>query len=628
MPSVAGIHRPSAPGPPRRDRSMTRLPLSASAAVAALLSASQALAQESFDLGEIVVSGALVPQEVNRTGAIVDVLDEEALDEAPLTLERTLDRIPGVSFSSNGGLGSASTVRIRGLGSAYVGVRIDGIDVSDPSAVQLGFDFGGLTSAGLQRVEVVRGSQSALYGSEAIAGVVDVTTFRASEPGTFVKGFAEGGSFGTARGSVGVATRGERGALAFNLARTETDGISARAGDSEDDGYEETFLSLSGDYEVGEGVVLGFSAFHRDAEAEIDRSTTDNSGTNFLEQTGARVFAEIAAFGVDHTFSYSTFRSERRDPGGVIKAFDGDRDQLSYLGTMELSGGTTLSFGLDRTEEEYETDFDAGSSVTTSALAEAIFRPRDDLDIAVSLRYDDNDDFGGNTSGRVALAWRARPDTTIRAVVGTGFRAPSLFERFSAAGDPTLKVEKSRSVELGVERRFGEESFVQATAFYAEIDDLIGFDGAATACGSGFGCYNQVPGTTVSKGLEIEGRYAHTDRVAVFGAYTLTDAETDGTRLALVPRHDLTLGVDVDFTDRLRGTFDVQRVADVEPSAFAPPNNDVGDYTLANLGFSYAVTDTAEAYLRVENLFDEDYETVGGYNMPGRGIYVGLRASF
>ena len=607
---------------------MTRPRYLASIGAAALLAASQASAQEAFDLGEIVVSGALTPLELNRTGATVDILDEDALAEAPLTLERSLDRIPGLSFSSNGGLGSASNVRIRGLGNSYVGVRIDGIDVSDPSAVQLGFDFGGLTTAGLQRVEVVKGSQSALYGSEAIAGVVDITTFRATEPGTFVQGFAEAGSFSTARGSVGVATRGERGALAFNLSRTTTDGISARAGDTEADGYDETFLSLSGDYEAGDGVVLGFSAFHRDAEAEIDRSAADNSGTNTVEQTGARIYTEIAAFGMDHSFSYSAFRSERRDPGGFVRAFDGDRRQLSYLGTAELAGGTTLSFGLDRTEEEFDTDTDQGSSVTTSALAEAIFRPRDDLDLALSLRYDDNDDFGGNSSGRVALAWRVQPDTTVRAVVGTGFRAPSLFERFSAFGDPTLDVEKSRSVELGLERRFGEESFLQATAFYAEIDDLIQFDPASVACGSGFGCYNQVPGTTVTKGVEMEGRYAYTDRVAVFGTYTYTDAETDGARLALVPRHDLTLGVDVAFTDRLRGSFDVQHVADVEPSPFAPPDNKVGDYTLANLGFAYEVTETAEAYLRVENLFDEDYETVGGFNMPGRGIYVGLRAAF
>ena len=597
------------------------------------LSVSPAIAQDQpFALDEIVVTGAftaLAPQPLARTGATVDLLDTEALEAAPtFTLASTLAALPGVSFSSDGGLGSAKRLRIRGLDTSYVAVRIDGIDVTDPAGVQTALDFGGLTKAGLGRVEVIKGSQSALYGSEAIAGVIDITTARGEELG-FGGGFdVEAGSFETYAGTLGVTQRTERGQLSFTLDRTISEGISTRAGDDEADGFQQTFATLSGDFAITDSVTLGVSALWRDAELEIDRSAADNSGINFTEQRGARIYAEIDAFGIDHELSYSVFSSDREDPGGFTRNFEGDRRTLSYVGTGDL-GTTTLSFGGDWTEETIETDSVSGDDVTVSLFGEAVFRPLETLDLALSLRHDDSDDFGGQTTGRLAAAWQATPNTIVRAVAGTGFRAPSLFERFSDFGDPDLEAEESVSFDLGVEQRFGDESFVKATVFYAEIDNLIRFDPNATICGTGFGCYGQVEGTTRTRGLELSGRYALAQgRAALFGAYTYTDAETDEGRLARVPRHDLVLGIEGEIADRLTGRFDVRHVADVEASEFAPADNKVGDYTLANFGLDYALTDTVSATLRVENLFDEDYETAGGFNQPGRAAYVGLSTAF
>ena len=608
---------------------MTRSTLLTTAATAALFAVpGTAFAQDTaIDLGTIILSGALTPQDVSRTGATVEVLDAEDLATAPLSLNDTLARLPGVSFSSNGGLGTATTLQIRGLGNPYIGVRIDGIDVTDPSGTQNAFNFGGITTLGLGRVEVVKGSQSSLYGSEAVGGVVNITTARRDELGFGADVTVEAGSYNTYSGALGLYARTEEGGLAFNISRVTSDGFSARAGDDEDDGYEQTLATLSGDYALTDALTLGFSLLYRDAEVEIDRSTSDNTGVNQTEQSGGRVYAEIDAFGIDHTLSYATFTTDRTDPGGFTESFKGERQELSYLGTTEF-GSTTVSFGLDRTEEEFDTDTNSGEDDTNSVFGEAIFRPSNDLDIAVSLRRDDSSDFGGATTGRVALAWQATPDTTIRAIAGTGFRAPSLFERFSSFGDPDLDPEESRSFEIGVEQRLNADSFVKATLFYTEIDDLIDFDGASTACSSGFGCYNQVPGTTVSQGIELSGHYAVTDAVAVYGNYTYTDAKTEDDRLARVPRHDLLLGVEAGITDRLSGYADVQYVADIEPSAFAPADNLVDDYTLVGLGLTYEISDTTEAYVRAENLFDEEYETAGGFNQPGQSFFAGIRASF
>ena len=181
---------------------MTRTLLATAAPLALALSPTLASAQDDpFVLDEIVVTGAftaLDPQPLSRTGATVDVLDGADLQASPaFTLAGTLDTLPGVSFSANGGPGAVTTLRIRGLAPSYVGVRIDGIDVTDPSVVQTFFDFGGLGRTGLGRVEVIKGSQSALYGSEAIAGVVNITTARAEAQGFSGRLNAEAGSFET-----------------------------------------------------------------------------------------------------------------------------------------------------------------------------------------------------------------------------------------------------------------------------------------------------------------------------------------------------------------------------------------------------------------------------------------------
>lgn len=593
--------------------------LLASVAFTALLAA-PGLAQEAFDLDEIVVSPSLAPVDPARTGATVEVVEGDDLQNADTSLIQTLSREPGVSFSANGGVGSNTTLRIRGLDTSYIGVRVNGIDVTDPSSTQTGFNFGGLTAAGLGRVEILKGSQSAIYGSEAIAGVVDITTARPRGLGFSADLNLEAGSFGTRSGSLWMGHATERGEVALSYSRLITDGISALASDTEEDGFEQEMLTLSTRYDLTETVTVGASALWRDGMVEIDRPFVGNAGENFFTQRGARVFAEFETGGIDHRLSYSVFDSERRDPGGFTPYFNGDREELQYIGSAEIGATSTLGFGLDETRETFDIPGASGEVTTRSVFAELQLRPADDLDLSLALRHDDHSRFGGSTTGRIAAAWRAQPDLTLRAVLGSGFRAPSLYELFGPYGSTTLQPEQSRSFELGAEKTF-EAGFVRATAFYTEIDDLIGYDFILSA-------YNQQPGTTVTRGLELAGRYALSDRVALFANYTLTDAKTEGTRLVRVPRHDLVLGLDADLGNGFNGTFEVQRVADVEASAFAPVDNKVGDYTLVNLGVSYDITDRAQAYLRVENLLDEDYETAGGYNTPGRAAYFGLRASF
>ena len=241
----------------------------------------------------------------------------------------------------------------------------------------------------------------------------------------------------------------------------------------------------------------------------------------------------------------------------------------------------------------------------------------------LSLRQDEHSEFGGQTSARLALAYRPLSDITIRAVLSNGFRAPSLYELYDPTyGNTGLEAEKSRNAELGIEKTFANGASAQATLFYTEIDNLIGF---AFPAG-----YVQTSGTTVTQGVELSGNMPITDRISVNGSFTYTDSRTPNDDPQLrVPRYDLSLGVAAQLTDRLSGTLTLQHVADLPDDynagfALAP----VDDYTLVNMSMNYAVTDQIDAYLRIENLTDTDYHIIPDYQTSGRAAYFGVVAFF
>ncbi len=582
---------------------------------------SHALAQsgEVIDLDPITVYGGLLPTTRDATGTTVEVLEPEALEQGGSGVGDALAALPGVTMSANGGLGTRSAIRVRGLDGSYLGVRIDGIDVTDPSSTQTSFNFGTLTSVTLDSVTLLKGSQSALYGSDAIAGLIDVRSWRPTRDGASGRSSLEFGSFNTLSATSSVGFRDERTELAFSLSRITTDGFSARDSDDEDDGFEQSSANLFAAYQLSDTLRVGISGLWSDGTSQFDRSASDDSGENDEVRSGARVFAEFEEGAWAHEVSLSGFRSDRFDAGGFTEDFIGERLKAAYLGRVDLSPATTLAFGLDWSEERAAldgTDFDASN---TAAFGEVNFAPMDDLEMSVTLRYDDYSDFEGQFSGRAALAWQVTDATTIRSSLGNGYRAPSLYERFGPYSGPELEPETSRSFDLGVEHRLAERATLRATAFYIEIDNLIDYDLATSR-------YAQVPGTTVSKGAELAADYQVSDRLQLSGNYTYTLAENGGDRLLRVPRHELLLAADLDVTDRLSAALQVARVADTL-DGFGTPTP-LEDYTVVDLSARYDLTDRTEAYVSVRNLTDEDYQTVRGYNTSERALYVGIRSDF
>ncbi|MCT4684365.1 MAG: TonB-dependent receptor [Roseicyclus sp.] len=607
----------------------------------ALLLPVMAPAQTVFDLGEIVFSAEFGETTLEETGATVSVVTREELEETGET--RVIDyiaRLPGVDVRSRGPVGGLTSVTIRGAGQNYVRVLVDGIDVADLSGPQAAFDFGSLTTSDISRIELLRGGQSAIYGSEAIGGVINITTLRAEEEGVTQFANIEGGSYNTLRGSYGVAAR--QGPLDYSVTvtRTQTDGFSAAEendGFNEADGFESTRLSFSLGHELGNGGRVGVNGFVENARVEFEESFPLSDGSpdeiSFNHSYGLRAFVEWPTGSVTNTLTATYYQIERDVRGSYVRDFgsgptlytannvySGERVNLSYLGAITLSSSTSVRFGLDATRETFSLigDFgpDAGENDSIGAFGELAWSPSGDLDVVTTLRHDNHARFGGMSSGRLAASWRPTSEWIFRASAARSFREPSLYEMFYRfGGNPLLQPEESRSADIGVERRLGPDAFLRGTLFVNETENVIDYVS---------GAYVQIPGTVVRRGAELEFGTPITSAWRIDGSYTYTAGEnptlSSGNAWNLeFPEHDLSVTLTGDITDRLAAALSVQSVHN-RPT--------LDDYTVANATFTYAVNGSIDAYLRIDNILDEQYQLVDGYGTSDRAVYLGLRSRF
>ena len=599
-----------------------------------------ARAQDSTDgliiLDPVTLSANRTATEANRTGASVSVITKVDLQASgglsPLTV---LAGLPGLSFSQQGGLGQSANLRIRGADTRYIAVYFDGIRITDPSSTQTALDYGTLPTLGIAGVEVLRGSQSALWGGSAVGGVINFTSAAAEEEGVHQEVVLQAGDLGTAALSYSLTQKTGDLEAALTLSHSQTDGYSAAAIGTERDAARLSRLSLTGKYHVTDTLTLGAAAFTQYSDVDYDGydpftyTLEDQDNALRRREAGARLFAELSAGNTEHVFDLTRYDVGRVYDDEFSPAdYDASRTTLGWTATTEVSDQIKLVYGADWMREEASyTNLTSGSADTRQygGFAQVLWAPRDDLDLAATLRRDEHSSYGGFTSGRLALAWRPAEGTTLRAALATGFRAPSLDElygdypAFFFHGNPDLTPEESTSYELGIEQEFGAGARLTATLFRLNIDNLI-------ATSADYSSLENVAGQSVRQGLEL-GAEVELGAAATLGlSYTYIDAtRATGTRPALVPRHDLTLKLDAQLADRVKAGVSVHHVADRldDFASFQMP-----DYTVVDARISYDLNGETEVWGGVGNLFDQDYQTSNGFAAPGRTIYVGLRKSF
>jgi vitamin B12 transporter len=609
----------------------------AGALAAAVLAASPvAEAAEPLVAAPVLVSPNRTPVAAARSGSAVSVLTEEDLTrDGDLSLDDALQRLPGVTFTRNGPPGAQNSVTVRGLPGRYLQVRVDGIELADPAGPQGGALLNTLTPFDIGRVELLRGSQSALYGGEAVSGVLDLTTRRARQDGLAADLRLEGGSFGTAVAALSVTGGYDKGEFALNASGLDTDGFSAadeNAGNTEADASRIVTLSGSGAWELSPGLEIGGAFRYADVENEFDQfvfgaGIVDGSRDQVAEVTtlAGRAYVRAEIMGVENEFSVQRFESNRDSTdAGVDSRFDGDRTKLEWLAETPLGAMAGLQLGADWTRESLDTDDGFGAlqenaSEIAGAFAQVTLDPVESLTVTGAVRHDEHTEFGGFTTGRATVAYRPLEGTKLRASLANGFRAPTNFELFAPGfGNAALDPETSVSADAGIEQTFWDgRARLGAGLFWIETDDPIVFDLATFT-------YQQGNISTTSQGVELEGAVRPLEGVEIALNYTYTDASDDnGNPVPFTADHQIGATARWQATDRLGLGATATYVTGLQNLGVSEET-----YLLLNARADWRLTDTATLYVRAENLLDQEYQTVDGYGTPDLSAYAGVALRF
>jgi len=608
---------------------MSRSTLFARTALAvALCPAFSAFAESSADatdLDSVVVTATRTPQTLADTLASTTVIDRERIDRLqPDSLADLLRGVPGLTFANSGGLGKQTSVFLRGSSGSQVLVMIDGVRIGSASAGLVAFQD--IPVEQIERVEIVRGSFSSLYGSEALGGVIQIFT-RRPEAAFSPHASVALGSFDSRRASAGVAGKRGNGWYSIDAAHASTEGINACRGsgtlfvgcftdEPDRDGYRNDSMTLQGGYRFSDAWDAEARLFRIEGHNEYDGSFANESDV-VQQVAGARLrYAPSKRVAITLNAGRSVDESDDYKDGVFGSRFDTHRDLGSLQADLGVGSGL-LSVGFDwqRDHVDSSTAFDR-SERTNHALFGQWQGDYGRNSWQASLRRDDDSQFGGETTGSLRYGFALSDDLKLVASYGTAYRAPTFNDLYYPGfSNPDLRPETSRSFELGL-RGAHARGHWSLSAYDTRAKDLITFDSATF-----------LPANVAR--ARICGAEASAD--TEFGGWTLTGTATwldprDDTRTAnrdnWLPRRARQSGrVDL---DRKFGDFSVGGSIYAEGRRYddLANNTRLGGYALVDLRVAYAISPDWTVQVNAGNVFDRDYETVAYYNQLGRNYQV------
>lgn len=605
---------------------------------------------------EVLVTAERLPVTLKRSSTSVTLITQEDIQRSGAqSVSDLLRGEVGVDVVQSGGLGGNAAVFLRGANSEHTLVIVDGVPANDPISPTRTFDFANFNIDNIDRIEILRGPQSVSYGSDALGGVIKIYTKRGcGAPSGSVS--AEGGSFGTFIERGDVSGGDESFAYSVGVSRLDTDGFSAadkKDGNSEKDGREAT--SFSSLVETNPTDEFSAKAIVRYSNA---RNELDNFGGSFGDDPNRVLFdnqlllrgeSSIKSIPsvLSHTLGVSFTDQWYSDDNGIDASHTLDSLESNYTGKgaqFDLQNDVTvakdlvLALGFVNLTE-------MGSS---SYISESSFGPYTDIlnDVSVTSngyylnsRYDVIDNMSLSVGGRVddhskfgtTETWKAGSvlnleSTKFSGSVGTGYKAPSIFQLYSTYGDQSLKEEESFGWDLGIEQEVIKGQLkIGATYFDNDFDNLISFNPET------FKSENIAEAS--SRGIESFIAFSPDKQMSVDIGYTWSDTEDKSTGLPLLRR--------ARNKAKIRGTYkpiDKMRVslellgqgkrADNDFSAFPTARTDLAGYVTCNVGISYEVQENVELYARLENIFDKNYQEVLGYGTSGAAAYGGVRYNF
>ncbi|WP_354322830.1 TonB-dependent receptor plug domain-containing protein [Porphyrobacter sp. MBR-155] len=596
-------------------------------------------------------SGDLIPPE-KYTGSVSVITTRQLENRQTRDIADVLRDVPGVAVA---GIAGQTQIRLRGAEANHVLVLVDGIEVSDPFAGE--FDIGTLQAEVGARVEVLRGAQSALYGPDAIGGVVAYE----SASGRAVPGLAarvEGGTQATVNGALRYGAFGDSWDAALSATVVSTGGQPNARGGTRDIGRDSYTLSGKGSVDVTGSFALRAAARFIRTEGEFNDSdfdfasptfglTIDSPGTGYVnEAVYALVGARAEALEGRWTHDLSAQRAEidRKTfgPFGPTSGSEGDRIKASYVTALRLDTAHNLTFAADWERERFRNADPSGfafagrRAIETVGLVGEYRYAGAAVDLTAAVRHDLNDKFRDATTFRVGAGYRLTDTTRLRGAAGSGVKNPGFFELYGFVdgrfiGNDALRPEKSTGWEVGVDQDVGDSARLSVTYFDSELErEIFTTFPAPTFIATPA---NRVT-TSQQRGVEVSLAAKLAEQWRVDAAYSYLDAEEDGVEEVRRPDHIASAALTWSAPgDAASATLVVRHngatpdVAFTDPS-FVPVPVRLDDYTLVNLNARVKLAEGISGFARVENLFDEDYEQVFSFVSPGRSAVVGVEARF
>ena len=584
-------------------------------------------AEPKSEIEEVIVTALRLNTTVQQSGSSVSIIDEELIrDRGYNFLADSIVSATGVTLNQNGSFGGQASVRIRGFSSDQTLVLIDGVPANDTTSPGGGFNFGALDALDVQRVEVLKGPQSTLWGTDAIGGVVNIVSKPAAE-NLSGKISVLGGSFGSQRLSGTISSANDLGDFRVSYADMETDGISKadeEDGNEEEDGFDSQTLSVKGGLNLGKAARLDVLYRNTDASTEFDSfgvitGVQDGNERSDTDQTSTQATLNFNLFSgrLENTLTYGHTEIERKNFTDDVTSFsaDGERTLFRYQGSFAISETQLVSVGYETEESESGND----DNTIDGAFALYRFEPSENITLSFGVRRDDHDTYGSETVSRIAAAWQVSESLLLHSSWGEGFKAPTLFQTTffccgATSANTGLKAEYSDAYDVGMSFEFADgDALLSATYFDQNTQDLINFSFAV-------GGYENIAEVD-SNGVELEFSYALSDAWTVTTNLTYLDSEDgSGDEQVRLPEITVDLALSWKPSEALRSSLVV-----IYNDEEGDSRGTVDSWTRADLSASYQLSKNIEVFARIENLFDQDYQQIFGYGTPERSGYMGVR---
>ena len=619
------------------------------------------------DIPIIVISAGKSPQSKSIVGSDITIVDEETISNSGENFVGDIlsENLMGMNYFQSGGYGTVSGIQLRGQPKRYSTVYLNGIKLSDPSTPSNDYYFGNLMNSSLEAVEVLKGSQSTLYGSGAIAGAVNLYTKKGKE-GHHQSGSISEGSFGTRNVNLSYDGKEDNFDYFFEASNFSSDGISARIDDDENDRYRNDNYVANIGYQISDQTRTETYINYTDTFLEYDAvglsSTDDNSSDD--QQTLFSTKLIIDNGNLLNTIAFNKTYFLRETVTGYDSAtptkemHEGQRDAINLVGQYNLDLDTKVVYGLEYEVDEAEipSNYGVGSTYGTkrymfaqeqinSQYVDLQFRPLEKLYATAGLRRDSHSIAGNYKTGRATLAYKINGNSKIRSSFGTGLRFPSLNEYYFGAtvlNSSSLVPEESTSFDLGIDKKIPEHALsFSATIFNIDYENYIG-GWASNADNGNTYVQKNTSATNYSRGLELSSNWEPTEDLSINFGYTFTksydgstcsnpDDSCNDQMNVRVPKNVISSTIVKKFKNNFTTATQFKYVG--ERRDYGGSDNGfkqiiLDNYSLLNLYADYKLQKNYSLNFSLKNLLDEKYNEANNYNAPGRSLNLKFKNNF